>query len=90
MRQKRLLLKPTRLYRDPDLVGYQDPSYFTKVFKKREGVTPTVPPLGWTGECGRLECGWAGLSGAHDESIRLDGGMLASRGCAAAGISRSR
>ncbi|MGI6566046.1 MAG: PocR ligand-binding domain-containing protein [Limnochordia bacterium] len=39
---KRLLLETNKTVSEiADLVGYQDPSYFTKVFKKREGVTPT-------------------------------------------------
>ncbi len=39
---KRLLLETNMTVSEiSDLVGYQDPSYFTKVFKKREGVTPT-------------------------------------------------
>jgi len=39
---KRLLLETNKTVSEiSELVGYQDPSYFTKVFKKREGVTPT-------------------------------------------------
>ena len=39
---KRLLLETDQtVSRIADAVGYQDPSYFTKVFKKMEGQTPT-------------------------------------------------
>ena len=39
---KRLLLGTSKTVSEiASLVGYQDPSYFTKVFKKVEGRTPT-------------------------------------------------
>lgn len=41
-RAQELLLNPKyKLYQVAEMVGYDDPKYFAKLFKKKTGMTPT-------------------------------------------------